>query len=90
MFPDGLEPLSFSDNVLVTRINLCCAAIGLVVFALLADSFDWWGRSFALVAAAGLVLLARQLEAVLRHLDPAPRSDLDEPRPAAAHYLFPF
>jgi hypothetical protein len=90
MFPDGLEPLSFSDNVLVTRINLCCAAIGLVVFALLADTFDWWARSFTLVAAAGLVLLARHLRAVLRHLDPALRPDCDEPPPTAVHYLMPF
>jgi hypothetical protein len=90
MFPDEFEPLSFSDNVLVSRINLGCAAIGLVVFALLADSLDWRARSFALVAAACLVLLARQVEVVLRHLDPALRPDRDEPGPAAVHYLFPF
>jgi len=90
MIPEGFEPLSFRDNVLVSRINLCCAALGLVIFALLAQSCAWGVRSLALVAGAGLLLLARQIEPVLRRLDPATGPDHAEQSHAADRYVLPF
>jgi hypothetical protein len=90
MIPDGFEPLSFRDNVLVSRINLSCAALGLVVFALRAQDCTWGVRSLALVAGAGLVLLARQIEHMLRRLDPATGPDHAERSHAPDRYVLPF
>jgi hypothetical protein len=77
MFPEGFEPLSFEDHVIVARINLCCAAIVLMVFAFL-DSWEWPSQTATLVGAAGLIYLARQIEWVFRRLD---RSREPEPQP---------
>jgi len=93
MFPEGFEPLSFEDNVLVARINLCCAAIVLLVFAFLLESWDWPGRTLALVATAGFIYLARQIEWVFRGMD-RPRQDKQHsPKPhspATETFLSPF
>ena len=88
MGPEGYEPLSLTDHVLITRINLSCAAFGLFVFALLTDWIGWEGRALALASAALLVLLARQVDVIVRRL-------LAEPRPTERevtihHYLIPF
>ncbi|HVC53587.1 MAG TPA: hypothetical protein VND87_16330 [Stellaceae bacterium] len=88
MFHESFGPLSFDENVLVARINLCCAALGLVIFALLAGSCTWPVRSLALVVASGLVLLARQIGPMLRRSRAfGEREDRSEP---CDHYLLPF
>jgi hypothetical protein len=89
MIPEGCEPLSFDDHILVARINLCCAAVALLVSVFLLELSDWPARTFALVAAAGLILLARQIEPILRRLQgPSHAHRRDDSLPI--HYLFPF
>lgn len=90
MIPEGYEPLSLADNVLVTRINLCCAAFGLFVFALLADGIGAGGRALALLASALLVFLARQAGIVLRRLDPGARGRDKGEDLVFGHPLIPF
>ncbi len=74
MFPDGFESLSLDDNILVARINLCAAAVALLVFAVFVDAWDWPARSLAIAAAAGLIFVARQIETVFRRAAPARRA----------------
>jgi hypothetical protein len=69
MIPETCEPLSFADTVLITRINLCCGAFGLFVFALLVDGIGTGGKVLVLLISAVLVLLARQMGAILDWLD---------------------
>jgi hypothetical protein len=81
MFPEGFEPLSFEDHVIVARINLCCVAIVLIVFAFL-DAWEWPSQTATLVGAAGLIYLARQIEWVFRWLDRSPEPEPEpEPQP---------
>ena len=88
MGPDGYEPLSFADNVLIMRIKLSCAAFGLFLFALMADWLEWPGRALVLAIAALLVLLARQIEGVLGRLT-GPVQKTEEIS-TFDHYLAPF
>ncbi|HWD58066.1 MAG TPA: hypothetical protein VG308_07305 [Stellaceae bacterium] len=87
MFPEGYESLTFEDNIFVARINLCCAAIALLVFAFL-DSWEWPGQTAALVAAAGFVYIARQIEWILRRVE-GPRERKSE-NPAPETFPSPF
>ena len=88
MGPDSYEPLSLADHVLIMRINLSCAAFCLFVFALLANWIGWQGQTLALVGSSLLVLLARQIEVILRRVDagaPKPEKNV-----TINHYLIPF
>jgi len=87
MIPEGFEPLGFRDNVFVARINLCSAAIALLVFAFLFDDGDWSMRVLAAVISAVLILLARQMESVIRRLDP--EGEREARRDQRDHYLLP-
>ncbi len=88
MGPEGYEPLSLADHVLIARINLSCAAFGLIAFALLADWVGWQGRMLALAVSALLVLLARHVEAILRRLDAGGQKTAQDV--TIDHYLIPF
>jgi hypothetical protein len=92
MIPEGYERLSFDDHVLVARVNLCCAAVALMVFAFLVTEWDWPVQALAAFASAGLVLLARQLDTLFRRFDPLDDTDdADEPSVhMIEHYLPPF
>ena len=52
MVPEYFEPLSSDDCILLTRINLCVAAAGLLLFALLVDSGEHDLRALAFLASA--------------------------------------
>jgi hypothetical protein len=91
MMPESFEPLGFRDNVFLARINLCSAAIALLVFAFLFDDGDWSMRALAAVISAVLILLARQMESVIRRLDP--EGEREATRRDHEHvddYLMPF
>jgi predicted RNA polymerase sigma factor len=89
MFPENFEPLSFDDNVVLARINLCCAAIALLVSAFLLEWGNWPERSLPLAAAAGLIYLARQIDGVFRRLDCTVRKP-EQQRPPLDNYFLPF
>jgi hypothetical protein len=89
MIPEAFEPLSLEDHVIVARINLCCAALAVLVFAFLVETWDWPVRTLAALASAGLILLARQIEPILRRLDPA-TNKRDQSRDPAEYYSHPF
>ncbi|HTW53062.1 MAG TPA: hypothetical protein VME45_14315 [Stellaceae bacterium] len=69
MIPETCEPLSVADNILIARINLCCAAFGLFVFALLADELSIAGKALVLLASAVVVFLACHMDTVFRRFD---------------------
>ncbi|MFZ2004168.1 MAG: hypothetical protein WB697_08335 [Stellaceae bacterium] len=77
-----------ADHVLIMRINLSCAAFGVLVFALLADWIGWQGRMLALVISALLVLLARQIEAILHRFDAGTQKP--EEKVTIDYYMIPF
>jgi predicted RNA polymerase sigma factor len=89
MFPENFAPLSFDENVLLARINLCCAAIALLVSAFLLEWGNWPERSLPLAAAAGLIYLARQIDRVFRRLDCAV-GRREQQRPPLDIYFLPF
>lgn len=80
--------MNLADHVLVTRINLCCAAFGLFVFAMLEDDIGGGGKALTLVASALLVFLARQMGTILRRIEATPPEKGGEP--LVHHYLLPF
>ena len=88
MIPEGFERLSFDDHVLVARVNLCCAALAVMVFAFLVETWDWPVQTLAALASAGLILLARQLDTILRRLDPGSEPEMVHHQ--VEHYLPPF
>jgi len=90
MIPEGFEPLGFRDNVFVARINLCSAAIALLVFAFLFDDGDWSMRVLAAVISAVLILLARQMESVMRRVYPEGEREARRDREELDQYLMPF
>ena len=69
MPPEGYGPLSRHDHATLLRLNLCCTAIFLLVFVFLVVSCGWQVRALAILASGSLVLLARQVEPILRRLD---------------------
>jgi hypothetical protein len=89
MIPEGFEPLSFEDRILVARVNLCCAAIALLLPAFCLVSSDLPFGMLPILGAAGLIYLSSQLEALSRRLsgssEPGNSGDV-----LTIHYLFPF
>ena len=85
MVPEYFEPLSSDDCILLTQINLCVAAAGLLLFALLVDSAEHDLRALAFFASAGLIFLARQLDAAVNRLRRL--RDADQQRETAEDYV---
>lgn len=89
MIPEGFEPLSFDDRVLVARINLVTAAIALLLSAFWLEASDWPIQTLPILGAAGLIYLARQLDTIIRRIGgPAEASKAEDN--LSIHYLFPF
>lgn len=89
MIPESFEPLSFEDRIAVARVNLCSAALALVLSGFWLEASDWPLRSLPFAAAAGLVYLARQLEPLLRRFG-EPTGPGRHADSLSIHYLFPF